>query len=138
MTLKIKNANFICSQMTQRDIKYAFEFECSVLDFIYKELIASGLVEKHERYYKPTYKLMKLAFGADKITLESHQIRKLVVNETFYISDLKELFGNQVLVDQAIESGWILQEKGRYRKSVKLEEWLAEGEDELLLEKNDE
>lgn len=136
--IKIKNNNFICSQMTQRDIKHAFEFEGSTLDFIYTELIAPGLVEKHERYYKPTYKLMKLAFGTEKIKLESHQIRKLVNNERFYISDLKELLGNQVLVDQAIESGWILEEKGRYRKSVKLEELLAEGEDELLLEKSND
>jgi len=131
----VRNNNFICNQMGRKDVEHAFDFIGSTGDYIYDVLIERGYLKKYPGYYKPTKKLITLAFGAKEIILESHQLRFLAVNNLFYRGELDQLFGNKHISQQAIETGWFLLQRGKYRKSVKLEEWLTEGENKLILEK---
>ena len=136
MLPSIRNKNFICGQMTQKDIKKAFNFQGKAMDFVYDVLIEDGYVERHERYFKPTPKLINLAFGVDSFELNERALRVIASSEWFYRSEITDLFnGDKYIAEQAINEGYFLQIRGKYRRSEKLSEYIASGENILLFKK---
>ena len=124
--------------MQQVDIKKAFDIpsRVGVLRYIYDTLIENGyLVKQNERYFKPTEKLLDLAFLPDKLILNDFQSRWLSYNTSFNKHDLIVLFDdNKQIIKKMIYLQYFqLQRNGSYAKSAKFEQDLADGELEFSL-----
>ena len=128
--ITIRNSNFIAPVMVKRDIQSAFLFEGKVSDFIWRELIENGwIVRKSDRYFKPTEKLLDLAFLPSQIVLSEGQRRALEVSTTFAKEELVEIFENLQIVKKLIKMNLLkVGADKRFRKSAELEHLLVEGE----------
>lgn len=137
-TVEIKNTNFICTYMNVADLRGAFGLpnNKTIHNYLYTTLIPDGWIKKHnERFWKPTEKLLNLAFLPEKVVFTDEQMRYLSYNLTFSRADLINIVDdNEQIVKRMIKLGLILMEKGgTYRKSVAFEEHLAEGEQTINL-----
>ena len=135
--MQIKNINFISLLMQKRDICEAFVFKTGyITDEIYA-LIGEGYIHRRgDRWFIPTQKLLEEIFlpKCGFITLEDHQRRYLAVNNSFYLRDLVNCFGNETIVNRLIIVGYLrLEGDKRYRKATVLEDILAEGGDIIKL-----
>ena len=127
--VKIRNTNFINSQMSVKDITLTFEYGKNIKNFIYHTLIEEGYLKKNARYFIPTEKLLDLAYVPEKLTLDENQRRCLGFVHSFYKKEIIELLdGNKQVFKTMLKIGLLKQEFGkRYRKSEKFEEILSDG-----------
>jgi len=136
----IRNSNFINSQMSLKDISFAFERgKETVKGYTYNTLIEHGYVRKKGRYFVPTDKLMELAFVPDQITFHEYQRRWLNSIYKFYSEEVIEnaFDNNSHIFKVMVKLGMFKREQDkRYRKSEVFEDLLSEGESTFKL-KND-
>jgi hypothetical protein len=139
--IEIKNAHFICNQMSAIDIAYAFGLERkAVKEYIYQKLIAGGyLHKKSDRWFKPTEKLLNLAFLPSKYTLSETQSRYLTSQTACAKEEMVSLFdGNAQIFKALVEMGYLkFGTDKRYRKSTTFEDMLVEGEDTIHFKRED-
>jgi hypothetical protein len=128
--------------MTPIDIQYAFGLERKAIKtYIYEKLIANGYVtKKSDRWFKPTEKLLNLAFLPTKYIMNESQRRYLQVQTACTKEDIINLFdGNVQIFKELIKIGYFkFDSDRRYRKSEPFEEMLAEGEDTFYFRKDEE
>jgi hypothetical protein len=136
--VKIRNSNFITSQMSLRDISYTFVFKGSAKDFTYKTLIEEGYIKKHLRYFAPTDKLLDLAFVPTFIVLDEHQRRWFTCNNNFFAKEAIEHLGEEQIFKRMVKVGMFkITTACRYRKSEGFEELLTEGETTFRLREDE-
>jgi hypothetical protein len=126
---KIRNNNFINNRMDYHDIEFCFVLDGQVRPFI-NSLIAGGYIKKTgDRYYKPTDKLLELAFLPAFIQLQPEQRKFLTKNSTFTSSQLKWVFNTQ-MINSLMRQGLIYTDANqRFRKSEGFTDYLVEGND---------
>ena len=142
--MNIRNKNFICKKMQIKDIKKAFKCEGKAFDYLYDVLVEQGYMRKTgDRYFSPTEKLLNEAFLPKVLVLDEFQRRYLSNSSYFYKIDLCQIFGGDLVSEQIvkklIKEGYVLlDDNKRYRKSITLEDFLAEGEDTFYWGKGEE
>lgn len=97
------------------------------------DLIKSGLIIDKGIYYAPTIKLYYKLYLPEIITINKDKRTLLINNEVFTKEELTALFDNNCHVVTWLKlNGFLYQSSDcRFRKSDKLCELLAEGEEEI-------
>lgn len=128
---QIRNTNFISSRMDVKDIELCFIFDGKTRPFI-NSLVEEGYLQKTgDRYYKPTDRLLSLAFLPEKIILTTEQRRYVTRNSAFTAEQLRVVFNNQ-MIKWLMVNNWIYVDANqRYRKSDQFNNWLVDGEDTI-------
>jgi hypothetical protein len=130
---KIK-ANMSASKLSEAfNFKYTRKSE--LLSFI-DLLMEDKLVKFNGQYYRPTQKLLQIAFLPETITIKKYYRIVLTQNEVFTKEEMIKYFGDDSSAEAIIvwlkDNAFIYQSSDcRYRKADKFDELLANGVEEI-------
>jgi hypothetical protein len=133
------NPKKIKYNMTSRRLMEVFNYTYSrgtEQSFFIDRLLSENLVKYNGQFYKPTQKLLELAFLPKAIIIPKNIRQVLTHNEIFTKEELIKYFGDDYTADVIVfwlkEHLYIYQSSDcRYRKCDKLCELLAEGEEAI-------
>ena len=134
-TPEIRNTNFIAIRMDKKEIELAFIIpENDTARNYILSLIGDGYLTKSgDRYYKPTLKLLDLAFIPDQIDITPETRRFLTANNALSLEQLQQVFNRHVIRKLLLIGYFFCDANMRYRKTDKMQELLAEGDDYITL-----
>jgi hypothetical protein len=131
------NKLFISNKMTAKSVIMALEFPDTeskqVRNIRIRKLVEQGYIKKDGLYYTPTDKMLYECYLPETIILTIKIRFFLNMNKVFTKKELVSIFdGNDIIVNWLKLNGYIYQSSDcRYRKTDKLDELLADGEEEI-------
>jgi len=134
----IRNNNFIAIRMDKKEIELAFIIPNNDTTRNYiLSLIGDGYLTKSgDRYYKPTIKLLDLAFIPEILPVTSDQRKFISGNTVFSLEQLQTIFNRHVIRRLLLLGYFFTDANMRYRKTDKMLEFLADGDECFILKPN--
>ena len=129
------NKLYMSNKMNKKTVILAFELPDSkqTREKQILQLIEDGYLKRDGLYFSPTEKALNECYLPDTIILTINTRFFLNVNKVFTKRELINIFdGNEQIVNWLKLNGYLFQSSDcRYRKTDKLDELLADGEEEI-------